>query len=101
MSDFCDPKDHSLLGSSVQLYENLEDLLKLTSKLGVLFITGDWNAKEGSQEIPETTDTFGLGIQNTAGQRLTVLSREHTDHSKHPFQQHKRQLYTWTSPDGQ
>ena len=101
MSDFCDPKDHSLLGSSVQLYENLEDLLKLTSKLGVLFIIGNWNAKVGSQEIPRVTGKFGLGGQNEAGQRLTVLSREHTDHSKHPFQQHKRQLYTWTSPDGQ
>ena len=46
---------------------------------------GDWNAKEGSQEIPEITDKFGLGIQNIAGQRLTVLSREHTSHGKHPF----------------
>ena len=45
---------------------------------------------------------FGLGVQNEVGQRLTkVLPREYTGHSKHPLQQHKRRLYTWTSPDGQ
>ena len=44
---------------------------------------------------------FGLGIQNEAGQRLTVLPRGFTCHSKPLFQQHKRWLYTWTSPDGQ
>ena len=65
--------------------EDLQDLLELTPKKDVLFITGDWNAKEGSQEIPEITDKFGLGIQNIRGQRLTVLSREHTSHGKHPF----------------
>ena len=32
-------------------YEDLQDLLGLTSKRGVLFITGNWNAKVGSQEI--------------------------------------------------
>ena len=44
----------------------------------VLFIIGDWNAKVGSQEIPGITGKFGLGGQNEAGQRLTVLPREHT-----------------------
>ena len=44
----------------------------------MLFITGDWNAKVGSQEIPGVTGMFGLGAQNKAGQRLTkVLPREH------------------------
>ena len=39
-----------------------------------------------SQEIPGVTDSkFGLGVQNEEGQRLTVLSREHTGHSKRPF----------------
>ena len=67
-----------------QFYDDLQGLLELTPKKDVLFIIGDWNAKEGSQEIPEITDKFGLGIQNIAGQRLTVLSREHTGHSKYP-----------------
>ena len=47
------------------------------------FIIGDWNAKIGSQEIPGVTGKFGLGVQNEAGQRLTVLPRECTGHSKH------------------
>ena len=51
-----------------QFYEGLQDLLELTPKNDVLFITGDWNAKVGSQEIPSTTGNFGLGVQNEAGQ---------------------------------
>ena len=51
-------------------YEDLQDLLELTPKKDVLFITGDWNAKVGSQEILGVTGKFGLGVQNEAGQRL-------------------------------
>ena len=51
-------------------YEDLQDLLEPTPKKDVLFITGDWNAKVGSQETPGLTGKFGLGIQNEAGQRL-------------------------------
>ena len=47
------------------------------------FIIGDWNAKVGSQEIPAVTGKFGFGVQNEVGQRLTVLPRESTGHSKH------------------
>ena len=66
-------------------YEDLQDLLELTPKKDVLFIIGDWNAKVGSKEIPGVTSKFGLGIQNEAGQRLTVLPRECTSDNKHPF----------------
>ena len=66
-------------------YEDLQDLLELTPQKDVLFIIGDWNAKVGSQEIPGITGIFGLGVQNEAGQRLTVLPRECTGHSKHPL----------------
>ena len=52
-----------------QFYEDLQDLLELTPQKDVLFITGDWNAKVGSQETPGVTGNFGLGIQNEAGQR--------------------------------
>ena len=52
-------------------------------KKDVLFIIEDWNAKVGTQETPGVTDKFGLGIQNEAGQRLAVLPRECTGHSKH------------------
>ena len=41
-------------------YEDLQDLLELTPKKDVLFITGDWNAKVGSEEIPEVMGKFGL-----------------------------------------
>ena len=51
-------------------YEDLQDLLELTTKIDVLFIIGDWNAKVGSQETPGVTGKFGLGIQNETRQRL-------------------------------
>ena len=57
-------------------YEDLQDLLELTPKKDVLFITGDWNAKVGSQEIPAVTGKFGLGVQNKARQRLTEFCQE-------------------------
>ena len=53
-----------------QFYEDLRDLLELTPKRDVLFIIGDWNAKEGSKKIPGVTGKFGLGIQNETGQQL-------------------------------
>ena len=68
-----------------QFYEDLQDLLELTPKKDVLFIIGDWNAKVGSQETPGVTGRYGLGVQNEAGQRLRVLPRERTGHSKHPL----------------
>ena len=87
-----------------RLYEGLQNLLELTSKKkkSVLFIIGDWNAKVGSQEIPCVTDKFGLGVQNEAGQRLTDFCQENTLVIANAlFQQHKRRLYTWATPDGQ
>ena len=61
-----------------QLYEDLQDLLELTPPKDVLFTIGGWNAKVGSQEIPEVTGRFGLGIQNKASQRLTEFCQENT-----------------------
>ena len=61
-----------------RFYEDLQDLSELTPKKHVLFIIGDWNAKVGSQETPEVTGKFGLGIQNEAGQRLTELCQENS-----------------------
>ena len=58
-----------------QLYEDLQDL-ELTPKTDVLLITGDWNAKVGSQEIPGVTGKFGLGVQNEAEQRLTEFCQK-------------------------
>ena len=82
-------------------YEDLQDFLELIPKKDVLFITGDWNTKVGSQETPGGTGKFGLGIWNEAGQRLIEFCQENALVITNPlFQQHKRRLYTWTSPDG-
>ena len=85
-------------------YEDLQDLLELTPQKDVLFIIGDWNAKVGSQETPGVTGKFGLGVWNKAGQR--AKGKEFCQENalviaNTLFQQHKRRLYTWASPDGQ
>ena len=83
-------------------YEDLQDLLEVTPPKDVLFIIGNWNAKVGTQETPGVTGKFGLGVQNEAGQRLIEFCQENTLVIVTTlFQQHKRRLYTWTSPDGQ
>ena len=85
-----------------QFYEDLQDLLELTPPKDVLFIIWDWKAKAESQEIPGVTGRFCLGVQNEVGQRLAEFCQENELVMANTlFQQHKRQLYTWTSPDGQ
>ena len=75
-------------------YEDLQDLLELTPKKDVFFITGDWNAKVGSQETPGVTGKFGLAIQNEAGQRLIEFCQEDALVIANTlFQQHKRRLH--------
>ena len=59
-------------------YEDLQDLLEITPQNNVLFITGDWNAKVGSQETPGVTGKFGIGEQNEAGQRPTEFCQQNT-----------------------
>ena len=82
--------------------EDLQDLLELTPKKGVLFIIGDWNAKVGSQEIPGVIGKFGLGVKNEAGQRVKEFCQENALVIANTlFQQHKERLYMWTSPDDQ
>ena len=83
-------------------YEDLQDLLELTPTKYVLFIIGDWNAKVGSQETPGVTGKLGLGVRNEAEQRLIEFCQENTLVIANTlFQQHKRRLYIWTSPNGQ
>ena len=78
-----------------QFHKDLEDLLELTPKNDVLFIIGDWNAKVG------VTYKFGFELQNEAGQRLTEFCQENALVIENTlFQQHKRWLYIWTSPNG-
>ena len=85
-----------------RFYEDLQGLLELQPQKDVLFIIEDWNAKVGSQETPGVTGKFGLGMWNEAGQRLIEFCQENALIIANTlFQQHKRRLYTWTSPDGQ
>ena len=71
--------------------EDLQNLLEPTPKKDVLFIIGNWNAKEGIQEIRRVTGKFGLGVQNEAGQRLTEFFQENAlVIANTHFQQHKR-----------
>ena len=63
---------------------------------------GDWNAKVGSQETPGETGKFGLGVQNEAGKRLKEFCQENALVIANTlFQQHKRRLYAWASPESQ
>ena len=85
-----------------RFYEDLQDLLELTPKKDILFIIEDWNAKVGNQETPGVTGKFGLGTWNEAGQRLIEFCQENALIIPNTlFQQQKRRLYTWISPDGQ
>ena len=78
-------------------FEDLQDLLGWTPQKDVLFIIGEWNAKVGNQEILWVTGKFGLELKNEAEfcqKNALVIGNT-------LFQQHKRWLYTWISPDGQ
>ena len=96
------PTNNTEEAEAGQFYEDLQDLLELTPQKDVLFIIGNWNAKAGSQETPGITGKCGLGMWNEAGQRLIEFCQENALVIANTlFQQHKRRLYTWTSPDGQ
>ena len=85
-----------------RFYEDLQSILELIPQKDVLFIIGDWNAKVGSQETHGVTAKFGLSIRNQAGKRLIEFCQENALVIANTlFQQHKRRLYTWTTPDGQ
>ena len=81
-------------------YEDLQDFLEPTPQKYVLFIIRDWNEKVGSQEI-SNRQIWPWSTKQSRSKLKRLLSREHTGHSKHLFQEHKRRLHTWTSPDGQ
>ena len=80
---------------------DLQGLYNYHPKKDVLFIIGDWNAKVESQETPGITGKFGLGVQNEAGKKANKSFAKKMVTANTLFQQHKRLLYTWTSPDGQ
>ena len=96
----CAPTNNAEEAEVEQFYEDLQDLLELTTKKDVLFIIGDWNAKVGSQEKPGVIGKFGLRVQNEAGQRLIKSCQKIAlVIADTLLQQYKRRLYTCTSPD--
>ena len=95
-----DPMDCSPPGSSI--HGVFQARVLEWGAIAFSVIIGDWNAKVGSQETPGVTSKFGVGIRNEAGQRLIEFCQENTLVIANTlFQQHKRRLHTWTSPDGQ
>ena len=96
------PTSNAEEGEVEQFCQDPQDLLELIPPKDVLFIIGDGNANVGSQETLGVTGKFGLEVRNEVGQRLIQFCQENTlVVANIPFQQHKRKLYTWTSPDGQ
>ena len=97
-----DPTSNTEEAEVEQFYKDIQELQVLTPKNDVFFIIRDWNAKVGSQETPRVTGKFGHGVQNEAGQSLIEFCQENTlIIANILFQQYKKRLYTWTSPDGQ
>ena len=93
------PTSNAEEAEAERFYDDLQNLLELTPQKDVLFIIGNWNVKVGSQETPGVTGKFGLGVQNSW---LTEFCPENALVIANTFfQQHKRRLYIWTSPDGQ
>ena len=73
----CAPTSNTEEAEVTQFYEDIQDLLELIPKKDVLFITGGWKAKVGSQETPGVTGKFDLRVQIKAGQRLIEFFQEH------------------------
>ena len=97
------PTSNTEEAEAERLYEDLQDLLELTPQTDVLFIKGDWNAKVGSQETPEVTGKFGLGVQNEIGHMLIEFCQEMAlVIANMLFQQNKRTLHMditrWPTP---
>ena len=84
-----------------RFYEDLQDLLELTPKKDVLFIIGDWNTKVGSQETWGNRQIWPWNTEWSRAKANRVLQENALVIANTLFQQHKRRLYTWTSPDGQ
>ena len=66
-------------------YEDLQDLLELTPKEDVIFTTGDWNAKVGSQETWSNRQIWPWSTKWSRAKANRILPRECTGHSKHPL----------------
>ena len=95
----CAPTSKAEEAEVERFYEDLQDLLELTPPKDVLFYYRRLICKSRKSR---NTCKFGLGVENEAGQRLIEFCQENAVVTANTIiQQHKRRLYTWTSPDGQ
>ena len=94
----CTPGTNAEEAKVEWFYEDLQDLLELTPKKDVLFITGDWNAKVESQGISGVIGKFGLGVQNEVEQRLTEFCPENTLVIANTLSQQPKNITRWSVP---
>ncbi|XP_061463080.1 craniofacial development protein 2-like isoform X1 [Rhineura floridana] len=85
-----------------RFYAEVQEEIDHTPKQDVLIIMGDWNATVGNREELGIVGRWGLGYRNEAGERLVQFCEANNLFIANTcFQQPKRRLYTWTSPNGQ
>ncbi|XP_067124015.1 craniofacial development protein 2-like [Centruroides vittatus] len=83
-------------------YNKLHNTIKTIPRKEMFYVLGDFNAKVGTVEEPLTVEKHGLGERNKAGDCLIQFCLENDMIIMNTiFKQHKRHLYTWTSPSGQ
>ena len=63
----CAPTSNAEEAEVEWFYKDLQDLLEPTPPKDVLLITGDWNAKVGSQETPGVTGKLALEYRMNQG----------------------------------
>ena len=82
--------------------EDLQDPLELTpQKICPFHYKGLQCKSRKSRNTWSNRQIWPWNTERSRAKANRVLPRESTGHSKPLFQQHKRRLYTWTSPDGQ
>jgi len=85
-----------------EFYASLQETIDYVPKGDVPMIMGDWNAKVGDKGVKNIAGLHGLGDKNDAGEKLLEFcAGNELIVSNTWFQQHKRRLYTWTSPGGE
>ena len=97
-----DPTSNAEEAETEWFYEDLQNLLELTPKKRCPFHYRGIECKSKKSRNTWSNGKFGLGVLNEAGQRLTEFCQKNALVIANTlFQQYKRKLYTWTSPDGQ
>ena len=84
-------------------YDSIEHALTQTPKEDIIIVTGDWNAKIGSDNThwESVMGRYGYGDRNERGDRLLEFAALHNLYICNTrFQQKANRKWTWASPDG-